>query len=325
MTTLTSAEGWADLAARRTLGQTGLQVTSVCIGGGPLGGSPAVFGHETAAQDAVATVLAGFDSPFNFIDTSSGYTDGESERRIGAALAQVGGLPAGWVLETKVDPDFVTGEFDGPAVRRSFEGSLERLGVDHIELLHFHDPERITFEEAMAPGGAVPELVKLRDEGLVDHLGVAGGPSSLLERYLDTGVFEAVLTHNRWTLADRSAGHLLDKATALGVGVLNGAPFGGGVLAKGTGYTELYCYAPMRPQTRAAIQAVEAICSQAGVPLGAAALQFSLRDPRIHSTVVGVAKPERIRQTVAWATWPVPDDVWQAILAASGRDAGLDN
>ncbi len=110
---------------------------------------------------------------------------------------------------------------------------MERLGVDHLALLHLHDPERISFAEAMAPGGPVEAMRELVAEGLVDHLGVAGGPIELLRRFVATGFFEVVLTHNRWTLLDQSAGPLLDDCDAAAVAVLNGAPFGGGMLAKG--------------------------------------------------------------------------------------------
>ena len=100
--------------------------------------------------------------------------------------------------------------------------------LDRVDLLHFHDPERIAFEQAIAAGGAVEELVRIRDEGLAGHLGVAGGPASLMGRYLATGVFEVLLTHNRWTLADRSADAVITQAHDAGYGVINGAPFGGG-------------------------------------------------------------------------------------------------
>lgn len=310
-------------AERRPLGRTGLSVSPIGIGSGGLGSVPRLFGYETPADQAVATVLAAFASPLNLYDTSADYSAGEAERRIGTALARVGGLPSGWVLETKVDP--VDGRFDGAAVRRSVEGSLERLGVDSLQLLHFHDPERISFAEAMAPGGAVAELVRIRDEGIAAHLGVAGGPVGTLLQYLETGVFEAVLTHNRYTLLDRSAEPLLDWAAARGIGVLQGAPFGGGILAKGIETYDTYAYIPMSPQTRARAEALTRICTEAGVPLGAAALQFPLREPRITSTVVGVTKPERIGQTLEWAGFPIPDEVWAAILANTGTDAGLDN
>lgn len=307
----------------RQLGGTGLTVSAVCLGGGPLGSMPGLFGYDTPAERGVETVLAAFDSPIRFIDTSAGYTEGESERRIGEALRRAGGLPAAVVLATKVDP--VHGEFDGAAVRRSLEESLERLGLDRVDVLHFHDPERVPFDDTMAADGAVPELVRIRDEGLAGHLGVAGGPASLMARYVDTGVFDVLLTHNRWTLADRSADAVISQAYDAGLGVINAAPFGGGVLARGTTEVSTYCYAPMNAETKRAIQAVEAICADAGIPLAAAALQFSTRDPRIHSTIVGMSRPDRLEETADLAAWPIANDVWDAILAASGTDAGLDN
>jgi D-threo-aldose 1-dehydrogenase len=319
---VTAAPAPGDL---RTLGSTGLTATAVCIGGGPLGSMPGAFNYETPAERGIETAVAALHSPLRFIDTSAGYNEGESERRIGEALRRIGGLPADVLLATKVDPDFETGEFDGAAVRRSLEGSLERLGLDRVDLLHFHDPERISFEDAMSPGGAVAELARMREEGLAGHLGVAGGPVSLLSRYLDTGLFEVLLTHNRWTLADRTADVVIQQAHDAGLGVINGAPFGGGVLARGTAAVQTYCYGPMTPETERAVKAVEAICAEASIPLGAAALQFSTRDPRIHSTIAGVSRPERIDEIIAWAEHPIPGDVWAALDAASGRDAGLDN
>jgi D-threo-aldose 1-dehydrogenase len=312
-------------SARRPLGATGLTVSPICIGSGPLGSVPQLFGYDTPLERAIETVLAAFDSPLNFIDSSAGYSNGEAERRIGAAIARRGGLPSGWVLGTKVDPDPVTDAFDGPAVRRSVEGSLERLGLDRLDLLFLHDPERLSFADGMAPGGPVAELLKIRDEGLAAHLGVAGGPIGTLLQYVETDLFEVVLTHNRYTLLDRTAEPLLDAATTRGLGIIQGAPFGGGILAKGLATFETYAYGPLTPDTRRHAEALSTICAEADIPLGAAALQFSLRDPRIISTVVGVTRPERVRQTLDWANLTIPDDVWDRLLAATGRDAGLDN
>ena len=132
----------------RQLGRTGLLVTPLCVGTSPLS-MPALYGHVEPAR-AVATVLAAFDGPLNFLDTSNEYGGGESERLVGEAVRARGGLPIGFVLETKVDPDPRTGDFSGLRVRASVEESLARLGLDHITLLHFHDPERISFEDAMA-------------------------------------------------------------------------------------------------------------------------------------------------------------------------------
>ena len=114
---------------------------------------PQVFGEEVDFERAVETVRHVFDSPINFLDTSNGYSHGESERRIGAAIAQRGRLPPGFVLGTKVDPDPATGEFDGDRARRSADESLERLGLQSFQILYLHDPERVGFSAAMAPGG----------------------------------------------------------------------------------------------------------------------------------------------------------------------------
>jgi D-threo-aldose 1-dehydrogenase len=292
----------------RPLGRTGLTVSAVCAGGGVLGSMPGVFGYEVPAQrgiDTVARVLAG---PITFLDTSNGYSAGESERRIGAALAQAGTVPDGFVLATKVDPDGA--DYSGARVRRSIEESLERLGLSRVPLLYLHDPQQISFESAMAPGGPVEELLRIRDEGLAEHLGVAGGPVALMERYVRTGAFEALITHNRWTLLDRSAGQLIDAAAEQGVAVVNGACFGGGILAKGSAASGRYAYRDAHPDVLAAVRAMEDTCARHGVPLAAAALQFSIHDPRIASTIVGFSRPERVDECVAQARFEIPDALW---------------
>jgi D-threo-aldose 1-dehydrogenase len=296
---------------KRPLGSTGLTVTPLCLGTSPLAGMPGLYGYDVDAERAVATVSAVLDSgEITFVDTSNGYGDGESERRIGEALRRHGGLPEGHVLATKVDPDPRTGDFSGDRVRASVEESLGRLGLTGIQLLHLHDPERIPFEEAMRPGGPVEALVELRDQGVAHHLGVAGGPVPLLRRYLAEAPFEVVVTHNRWTLLDRSAGPLLDDAAARGVAVVNGAPYGGGILVKGPEAQPKYAYRTASPAVHERVRAMRRLCADHGVPLAAAALLFSLREPRIASTIVGVSDPARVRQTLDLAACPVPEELW---------------
>src|SRR5438445_11250027 len=101
---------------------------------------PGAFGYSVPADRGIATARRVFDSAVNFLDTSAGYSDGESERRIGTALRENGGLPAGFVLATKADP--VGDDFSADAVLRSVAGSLERLGLDRLPPVHLHDPER---------------------------------------------------------------------------------------------------------------------------------------------------------------------------------------
>ncbi|WP_210479518.1 aldo/keto reductase [Naasia sp. SYSU D00948] len=309
---------------RRRLGRTELAVTELCFGTSPLA-FPQLYGYEVAEERAVETVLAAFDSPVRFLDTSNGYgADGESEKRIGDAIRRRGGLPHDYLLATKVDPASDDPDFSGARVRRSFEESLERLGVDRIELLHFHDPERISFEEAMAPDGAVPALVALKEEGLVDHLGVAGGPIDLLRRYVETEIFDVVLSHNRYTLLDRSAEPLMEDAARLDVGFLNAAPYGGGMLSKGPSTTAKYAYGERESVRQAALR-MEDACRRHEVPLAAAALQFSTRDPRVASTVVGISAPERIDQTLALLDTPIPDELWAELdTLTPPRDTWLD-
>jgi D-threo-aldose 1-dehydrogenase len=309
----------------RPLGATGLEVTPVCLGCGVLGGMPGIFGYDVSADRGVATVRRALDSPVTFLDTSAGYSDGESERRVGAALRARGGLPDGYVLATKVDPDPTTRDYSGAQVHRCAAQSLQRLGLERFQLLYLHDPEVIGYDAAMAPGGPVEALVELRKSGVAAHLGVAGGPIDLLSRFVATGLFEVVLTHNRYTLVDQAAEPLLDQAAAAGVAVVNAAPFGGGILAKGPDAVAKYAYREADSGVLARVRAMRDRCTDHDVPLGAAALQYSLREPRIASTVVGVSQPARVDQTVAWATWPIPDELWQELdpLLSNEPDPGM--
>ena len=296
---------------RRSLGATGLAVSPVCVGTSPLASMPGLYGYEVDAASAVATVLAVFDSPLNFLDTSNGYgEDGQSERRIGEAIRVAGGLPDDFVLATKIDPDPATGDFSGARVRASFEESLERLGVDRIQLLYLHDPERMSFEYGVGPGGALEAMVELREEGLVDHLGVAGLDLDLLGRYLGTGEFEVVLNHNRYTLVDQSAGPLIDSAVSRGVAFVNAAPYGGGMLVKGPEAQPRYAYSTRGDDVVDAVTRMQAACARFDVPLAAAALQFSVRDARVASTVVGISEARRIQQTLDLLAVDVPEALW---------------
>jgi D-threo-aldose 1-dehydrogenase len=308
------------------LGGTGLEVTPICFGTSPLASMTKLYGYAVDEERAVATVLAAFDSPVNFLDTSNGYgDDGTAERRIGMAIERAGGLPPGFVLATKVDPDPRSGDFSGDRVRASVEESMERLGADRIALLHLHDPERISFADAMAPGGPVRAMVELRERGLAGHLGVAGGPVGLLQQYLDTGEFEVVLSHNRYTLLDRSAEPLFQAAADRGLGVLNAAPYGGGMLSKGPSVQPNYAYGSRDDRIRQAALAMEAACRRYEIPLAAAALQFSMRSELIDSTVVGVSSPERIDQTLELAAVTIPDELWSELERATpDRELWLD-
>jgi D-threo-aldose 1-dehydrogenase len=299
----------APLATRR-FGRTDLHVTPLCVGTAPLANMPDAFGFSVPDDRAVATLRAAFASPITFVDTSANYGDGNAERHIGRVLREIGGLPAGRVLATKADRDMTTGDFSGEQMKRSIAESLERLGLDRLQFAYIHDPEHTTFETIMARGGALDVLQGLQREGVIGDLGISGGPIDMLIRYVETGAFAAVETHNRYTLLNRSARPLLDVAASKGVAVVNAAPYGSGMLAKGPDVSARYAYqdAPARLIDRA--RRLDDVCRRHGVPLAAAALQFSMRDPRVTSTVVGMTRPERVEQTLALAAQMIPDEIW---------------
>jgi D-threo-aldose 1-dehydrogenase len=295
---------------RRALGTTGLMVTPVCLGCAPLGDMPETFAYSVPEDRALATIRAAFDGPINFIDTAASYGDGESERRIGVVIKELGGVPEGVVLATKADRDLKTGEFTGDQMRRSVERSLRLLGLDRLQLVYLHDPEHADFDELNAPGGAVEALVRLKEEGIIEHLGVAPGPIDLTIRYVETGAYEVAITHNRYTLVNRSAEPLLRVCAERGVAVANAAPYGSGMLAKGPEEYPRYAYQEASPALVEKVRRLAAACERHGVPLAAAALQFSIRDPRIGTTIVGMTRPERLAQTAALATTPIPEALW---------------
>jgi D-threo-aldose 1-dehydrogenase len=296
----------------RTLGSTGLEVTPLCVGTSPLGNTPLPYDRpEVPLEDALATVRRVLEGPINFLDTSNNY--GDAERRIGLVLREIGGIPEGFVLQTKVDRDMTSGDFSGERVRRSVHESLERLGLERLGLVYLHDPENISFDEGIAPGGPLAAMQALHDEGLIAHLGVAGGPIELLLRYIRTGAFAAVITHNRFTLVDRSAEPLIAEAQELGAAVLNAAPFGGGVLAGSQASSGRYGYREAAPEILARIAAIDAACRRHDVPLAAAAVQFSTRDARIVSTIAGATRPRQVDRLLELAEWPIPPELWEEL------------
>ncbi|WP_394550781.1 aldo/keto reductase [Agromyces sp. MMS24-JH15] len=312
-------------AERVVLGRTGLAVAPVTIGTAAWGTASPVHGIVVPEADAIATVRAALAGPLNLVDTSNNYGDGESERRIGAALAGAE-VPDGFLVQTKLDRDPETGSFDGDRMRRSLEESLGRLGLERVPLLFLHDPEHISFEDATAPGGAVDTLVALRDEGWAERIGISGGPTRLLRRFVDLGLFDALITHNRFTLVDRTADELIDAAHEAGLGVQNAAVYGGGILSSWPRRSDRYHYAPAPAPVLAAVDAMGAACERHGVPLIAAALQSSTRDPRIHTTICGMVNPAQVADTVAMLDIVVPDELWDELdRLRPGRSTWIDD
>jgi D-threo-aldose 1-dehydrogenase len=304
--------GSADVANGRTLGRTGLTVSRLCIGTSAWGGETPFHPGAVPERQAVDTALSAFEGPINFIDTSNNYGDGEAERRLGIAIRGAG-VPEGFVIQGKLDRDPLTDSFDEARMRSSLSETLSRLGLNQLPVLYLHDPEHLGFEGAMARGGPVETLQRLQNEGLVHHIGIAGGPVSMMLDFVETGVFDTLITHSRYTLVDRSADQLISVAHDAGIAVLNAAVFGGGVLSIWPRQSDQYHYSKAPNAVLSAIDHMGAACERFGVPLIAAAQQFSTRDSRITSTIVGVVSPLQLNEAIAHDAMELPDALWREL------------
>jgi len=317
-----------DLRQTTPFGRTGFDVTPLALGTSSWGR----LREGESGDERDARILEVADAFFagtletNLLDTSNMYgpTDAGhlSELFVGRALAQTAGADAGGaraasglVIQTKLDRDVATDDFSGDRMRRSLEESLSRLGVDRVDVLYLHDPEVVGFDAVMAPGGAVEALVAMKEQGLTTSIGISGGPVDMLQRFVETDLFDALVTHNRFTVLDRSAEALLDAATARTVGVSNAAPYGGGALTGRPESAGTYGYRPIRPDMAAALGRLRSICDRHGVAMSAAALGFSLRDPRVHTTIVGASSMSSWVRAIddATAAASVPESLWAEI------------
>lgn len=193
---------------------------------------------------------------------------------------------------------------------------MTALGVDSIDILHLHDPEYASdLSDVTGRGGALDALMRMKEEGLARAVGLAAGRVDIMMPLLRDWDFDALITHNRFTLVNRNAEAMLQLAAARGVAVFNAAPYASGALAKGAASQQRYVYQVATEAVLQPIRRVEEVCARHGIPLGAAALQFSLRDPRITSTICGVSRPERIAETLQWADWPISEEAWRDLLA----------
>lgn len=277
------------------------------------------LGKRPGADLTLATAI--LTSSFLQADTSNNYGDGASETVLGQAIRELGGLPDGHVVFSKGDQDPVTGAFTGDRMRRSFEESTERLGLETLPLYQLHDPYTISVAEAMAPGGAVDVLTRLRDQGRIGAIGVAAGTRSLMEDYVRTDAFDVVLTHNRYTVVDRSAEEIIRLATERGMTVFNAAPFGAGILAGDNFRGQTYGYSEPSPEFLAHVRAFRALCAEWGIEPAAAALHFSLRESRIHTTVVGVNSLERLAELEGHVAASIDEGFWEALDALGAPPA----
>ena len=313
-----------DPAERVPLGRTSLTVTRLGLGCAALGN---LYDAMDDAQ-AHATADAAWAAGLRLFDTAPLYGHGLSEHRIGAALRV---RPREeYVLATKVGRRLVPGrdpstifadapalvpvfDFSYDAVLRGVEESLARLGLSRVDVLHVHDPDA---HEAEATVGAFRALTKLRAERVIGAIGAGMNQSAMLARFIERGLVDCVLLAGRYTLLNQSAlADLLPKAEAAGVAVILGGVFNSGLLADPRPGAR-YDYAPAPPALLARARSLAAICERHGVPLGAAALQFSAAHPAVASVLIGARSPAEVEQALRWFAQPIPQELWQALRSA---------
>ena len=293
---------------------TGLEVTELSFGTSSLGSMPDTYGYEVPELRAQETLKRFFQGPANMLDTSRNYAMGESEKRIGKAIKENGGWPKGFLLSTKLDRNMDTLVLDKNRVRESLEESLKTLNVDSVDILFLHDPEYAKdITDITKKDGAMDELFKIKNEGLAKAAGVAMGKVDIMFPLLKDWDFDVIINHNRYTLINREANEMYDYASSKNIAIFNAAPYAGGVLAKGPDNFKKVTYQDATEEKLAPAREFEKVCKKHNVELGAAALQFSLRDNRITSTICGVTSVESIEKNLAWANAEISGEFWDEI------------
>jgi D-threo-aldose 1-dehydrogenase len=203
---------------------------------------------------------------------------------------------------------------DKNRARESLDESLKTLNVDSVDVLFLHDPEYAKdITDITKKGGAMDELFKIKDEGLAKAVGVAMGKVDIMLPLLKDWDFDVVINHNRYTLINREASEMYDFASSKNIAIFNAAPYAGGVLAKGPDNFKKVTYQDATEEKLAPAREFEKVCKKHNVELGAAALQFSLRDNRITSTICGVTSIESIEKNLAWANAEISGEFWEEI------------
>lgn len=311
------------------LGRSSAWTTPVAFGAAAIGN---LF-TETTDEHAAAALEAAWAEGIRAFDTAPHYGLGLSERRLGAALR---GRPRdAYAVSTKVgrllEPtpgrrgdDLAAGfavpathrrvwDFSADGVRRSLHGSLERLGLDHVDIVYLHDPDD---HEQQAMRQAYPALERLRAEGVVKAIGVGMNQTTMPTRFVKDTDVDVVLLAGRYTLLDHTAlDDLLPMAHGRGVSVVMGGVFNSGVLADPTpGAT--YGYTPADPELLRRARRMERICVRHGVPLRAVAARFPLAHPAVASVLLGMRSTREVVDAAAQYRRRIPAAVWQDLRSA---------
>ncbi|MFJ6216890.1 aldo/keto reductase [Streptomyces sp. NPDC092296] len=317
---------------RRRIAGTALELTEVCFGGAVIGN----LYRATTTETAVAAVDAAWDAGVRYFDTAPHYGLGLSEQRLGLALAgrprreftvssKVGRLlvrnehPGGRDTQGFDVPDDLRRQWDWSreGVRRSVEETLRRTGLDRLDVVYVHDPDA---HWRQAADEAMPELARMRDEGLVGAIGAGMNQSAMLTRFLRETAADLVMLAGRYTLLEQDAlDDVLPAARESGKSVVAAGVFNSGLLARNRPSAELtYNYATAPPELVARARTIAEVCERHGTSLPAAAIVFPLAHPAVVSVALGMGTPEQVTRNTALYRQGVPDSLWAEL-----RERGL--
>ncbi|MBM3869653.1 MAG: aldo/keto reductase [Verrucomicrobia bacterium] len=289
----------------RPLGQTGLHLPILSFGASSLG---AEF-RSVKLDEALASVRAALDCGLNFIDTSPFYGRGMSEVLLGIALK---GVPRdSYTLCTKLGRyDLAHFDFSAKRVAESVDVSLHRLGTDHLDIVLCHDIEFVPMQQIV--NETLPALRKIQRSGKVRFIGFSGYPMKIFKFILDQTDVDCVLSYNQYTLQNtRFADEIVPYLKTKGVGVMNAGPFSARLLTN----APLPAWLKEPESVKAAARAAAAHCANRGVDIAKLALQFSLANSAITTTVSGSANPDNIRNWAKWAEEPLDQQLLKEVQA----------
>jgi L-galactose dehydrogenase len=289
----------------RPLGKTGLSLPVLSFGASSLGQE---F-RKVTLDEAIKSVRVALDCGLNFIDTSPFYGRGMSEVLLGVALRDV--PRDSYTLCTKLGRyDLQHFDFSARRVAESVDVSLHRLGTDHLDVVLCHDIEFVEMQQIVDE--TLPALRRIQQAGKVRFIGFSGYPMRIFKFILEQTSVDCVLSYNQYTLQNtRFADELVPYLKAKGVGAMNAGPFSARLLTN----------APLPPwlkepeEVKAAARAAAAHSARQGVDIAKLALQFSLANPDITTTIAGSANPENIRNWAKWAAEPIDEQLLSEVQA----------
>ncbi len=297
-----------------TLGRSGIVSTKLGLG-------TASWPHRVSYEETITMLQTALDAGVRHIDTAPSY---QTEHIIGRALQEID-LPSDIVLATKAgsysEPSLGSKGIDYRAdtIYRSVERSLERLGVDHIHILHIHDARPEHMAQLFAPEGALAAVQDLKDQGVIGAIGLGTLSLICLQTAAESGAFDILQIFHTYTLLNQSAAvDLFPTCRKADISIFNSAPFAGYILATGAVPDARYNYRPAQPDVIAATRRLDEVCAQKGVSLATAAMAYSYQNADIDVTVVASGKPHRVAEWVNAMHAPLTDADFDELLAAAG-------